>query len=364
MFRGRTQDHADPRQAAAIAFLGVLPVLLAVWVSFLEAKEGNYAVDFRGELYPEAQHVLHGMNPFPPASAPFPYHSTIWPIPAALAVSPLTALPEGPAGVVFTGLLVLALAAALWTLDVRDWRVYGIVGLWPATIQGIQAGNVTALLAFLLAVSWATRGRRFAPGIAIGLCIALKLFLWPMMIWLLATRRFASSAVAAAVGLATLLSVLPFVGLMGYLKLLRRLADAFGPEGLGPIGLLSQLGVPLRAAGVVGSALALLVLSLAWRRRSFALAVAGSVLLSPIVWLHFYILLVIPLALRSPRLSWLWAIPLAMWACTRATHGSVAWQTALALASSALTVLASELGRQSSRDERVLHESAGSPSTA
>lgn len=38
-------------------------------------------------------------------------------------------------------------------------------------------------------------------------------------------------------------------------------------------------------------------------------------MLSPIVWLHYFLLLVIPLALRWPRFAAAWCIPLIFWFC-------------------------------------------------
>jgi hypothetical protein len=162
--------------------------------------------------------------------------------------------------------------------------------------------------------------------------VALKLFLWPMIFWLLATRRWAAAAAAGALSVATFLSVLPFVSLTEYLRLMNHLGDTFGPQGFGVIGLLSQLGTPFRGAQVAALGVGLSALLVSWRRRSFVLAICASLLLSPIVWLHYFILLAVPLALRWRSLSWPWAVPLAMWCCTEATHGSIAWQTAIALA--------------------------------
>jgi hypothetical protein len=54
--------------------------------------------------------------------------------------------------------------------------------------------------------------------------------------------------------------------------------------------------------------------------RSFGLALAASLLLSPIVWAHYFILLLIPIALSRPRLSPLWFAPLAFWLTTPTAH--------------------------------------------
>ena len=63
---------------------------------------------------------------------------------------------------------------------------------------------------------------------------------------------------------------------------------------------------------------------------AFRLAIAASFVLSPIVWDHYYVLLLVPLALRWPRLSGVWF--LAMWINldTSAMSNAVPW-IALAL---------------------------------
>src|SRR5205814_10129930 len=69
------------------------------------------------------------------------------------------------------------------------------------------------------------------------------------------------------------------------------------------------------AAAVVAWSIGLGVLALAARRRSLTLALAASLLLSPIVWLHYFVLLVIPLALRWSRFAPAWLVPLLFWFC-------------------------------------------------
>ena len=48
-----------------------------------------------------------------------------------------------------------------------------------------------------------------------------------------------------------------------------------------------------------------------WRRRSFSLAIATALVASPIVWLDYFALTAVPLAIARPRLSWIWFVPLA-----------------------------------------------------
>jgi hypothetical protein len=67
-------------------------------------------------------------------------------------------------------------------------------------------------------------------------------------------------------------------------------------------------------------------------RRSLAVAVIASLVMTPLVWLHYLLLLYVPIGLYRPRLSGLWFVPLALWLTpTTHSHGTT-WRIALALA--------------------------------
>ena len=61
-------------------------------------------------------------------------------------------------------LVLAALVGALWLLEVRDWRIYGVVLLWPATIEAIQTANASLPLTLLVALMWRYRDRAASPG--------------------------------------------------------------------------------------------------------------------------------------------------------------------------------------------------------
>ena len=74
----------------------------------------------------------------------------------------------------------------------------------------------------------AVLSRRGAPGVLIGLAVAVKFFVWP--VWLAATRRFREAVLAAAVAAASLLLVLPFMSLQEYAHALTRLSSVFDQD--------------------------------------------------------------------------------------------------------------------------------------
>ena len=67
--------------------------------------------------------------------------------------------------------------------------------------------------------------------------------------------------------------------------------------------------------------------------------VTGALLATPVLWLHYFVLLFVPIALARPRLSALWFAPLAFWITPLAHSDGSVWRTCFALAVAALIVL-------------------------
>lgn len=332
------------RKIGAPVFLGVLPVVVLVWALVLEAHGGDVAVDFHHELYPEAKLILDGVDPYPPVDADLSYGTnTIWPVAAAVVVAPLTVLPAGAADWAMTAIVLACFAGALLVMGVRDWRIFGATALWPPVISAMQTANLTLPLCLLAALVWRFRERRIVAGVALGAGLALKFFLWPLLGWLVALRKHAAAAIAAAIALGSLLLVLPFIGLVDYVRLLQNLSDTFDAFSYTPYALLLDAGAPEALARIGALALGFAVLGLVVRRRSFALAIAAALLLSPIVWLHSFALLALPLAATTPVFDWAWLVPLVMIFATGSGNGA-AWQTTLVLVSAAVVIVAAELG--------------------
>ena len=76
-------------------------------------------------------------------------------------------------------------------------------------------------------------------------------------------------------------------------------------------------------------------------RRALSVAVAGALLATPVLWLHYLVLLFVPIALARPRLSALWFAPLAFWLTPVAHSNGSVWRTCFALVVAALIVLRS-----------------------
>ena len=319
------------RRLAPLILLGVLPLISLAIAFSTYSRSDTTALDFHHELYPEAKLVLHGNNPYPTAGADLSDGSNnIWPIAAVIPIMPLTLLPPAAADWTMTFLVLASLAGALWLLGVRDWRIYGISLLWPPVISSYQTANMTLPLCLLCAVAWRLRHRTWLPGVALGAALAIKFFLWPLTLWLAATGRLRASLTSVMIAAASLLLILPFTGIGTYVGLLRNLSDTFDDKSYTIYALLVDIGAPSPVARAATLAVGGVMIACAWRRRSLGLAIGAAIVLSPIVWLHFFALLIVPLALARPKFQPAWLLALPMWLIPGTGNGNT-WQTALAL---------------------------------
>ena len=110
-----------------------------------------------------------------------------------------------------------------------------------------------------------------------------------------------------------------FAGFGDYPDLLRRLEDTVGDDSYTAYIVGLDLGLPSSVARglwfAIGLGLLTAVVVLGRRgeeRAAFVAAIAASLGLTPIVWLHYFALLAVVVALAQPRLGALWFVPLAM----------------------------------------------------
>ena len=80
-------------------------------------------------------------------------------------------------------------ALALWLLELRDWRCYALSFVFLFTRSSIDLGTIEPLLLLVVAAAWHWRDRVRESVEAVALAIVLKLFLWPLAVWLALTRR-------------------------------------------------------------------------------------------------------------------------------------------------------------------------------
>ncbi len=291
---------------ASVAIFGVLPLLLFALGIRKAVRDDVVAVDFTYAFLPAAEDVLAGRSPYADSGV----LSYVYTPALAWLVTPFTLVPLEVAQALVSALLLAALLTSLWLLDVRDWRVYGIVLLWAPVVQGFQAANVTFLLCLLGALAWRHRDAEWRPGLWIGLALALKPILWPLAVWLAFTGRWRSFVLALGSASLSLLLVLPYEDLDTFAELLREHTGARREDSYTLFALFTDLGLHDEPARALWLGVGAICLYLA--RRSFPGCVVCALLLAPLVWLHYFALLVLPMAIGGAPL-WVWSTPLAGW---------------------------------------------------
>ncbi len=342
---GRPEPYALAFQQV---FFGVVPVLFTAYLVAIAASRHSLGVDFHYAFWPAGQRVLHGLTPYVSPTSPQVDVGTafLYPAVGALLFGVLALIPHGLADAIFAAANLAAVLAALRVLGVRDWRLYGLVALMPAVISGWQTANVTLLLVLGTAAAWRHKDNPVVAGALIAVMVSVKLFVWPLGLWLLATRRYAAFAWAIGLGLlinALAWSTLGLGQLHRYGQLIKAVDRAEERTAYTLIRLGMQLGTGRTAAYAVGltvAASAAVACVAAGRRHhdrsALLLGIAVSLLATPIVWRHYFALLIVPLAIARPRLSPVWLLPLALYACP--VTSPVTWQLLTALGSSAAVV--------------------------
>jgi hypothetical protein len=189
------------RRVAPVVVFAVIPLASVVTMLVIAHGSESLAIDFRRELYPEAEEILAGRNPFPPLGTDLSRgENLIWPPAAALLVSPLTILPPAAADVAIALIGLACFGFSLWLVGVRDWRVYGLFALWPQVVGEMRTAHLTPVLCVAVALAWRYRERSVGPGVAVGLAVAVKLFVWPVGLWLAAIGRVRGALTAGALG--------------------------------------------------------------------------------------------------------------------------------------------------------------------
>jgi hypothetical protein len=291
--------------------------------------------DARSAYLPAAESILDGDSPYPePESDTLrEERGYVYPPHIALLHVPLTVVPDDVAALLAVLVSLGSLIGALAVLGVRDARCYAAVLVSAPAWNVLEMANVSGLLVFAGALTWRYRDSAFRLGLVLGLAVGAKLFLWPLLVWTAATRRFRATATALVVGVVGIVvawGVIGFEGLRGYPELLRALSSLQADNSYSLIGVAAGLGldptVGRIAAVAVGGVLLAATIKLGREGddfSAFACTIAAALVLSPVLWLHYLAILFVPLAISRPRFSALWLLPTVLWLCPRAGNGEL-----------------------------------------
>jgi hypothetical protein len=228
---------------------------------------------------------------------------------------------------VWLGLSLIALVGGIWLLPVTGqvrWLTLLLAGLsWPVAYS-LKLGQVGPFLLLLFAIGWRWIDR---PAVGVSGAIGAMVKIQPglILVWAIVTRRrMAALAGAASIAIGAVLSIVAAGGVADwrdYFTLLRGLPDPITtPGNMSPGAVVYQtLNVPIGLATAVqtASSVAALTLVLVSALRgtaasSYLAAVIASQLATPVLWDHYAMLLLLPVAwLLNRSHVWAAAIPLA-----------------------------------------------------
>ena len=223
---------------------------------------------------------------------------------------------------VLVGASLVAVAILPVSRTVR-WWILLLMGLSFPYGYAVKLGQVGPLLLLTMAVGWRWLDEPIRLGASAALGAAIKLQPGLILVWALLTRRFRAVVVGAVVlvvlgAAATLLAGAS--SWTDFLTLARTVSDPittphnFTPGAIGyQLGLSSGTATVLQVASTIAAVVALLA-AIRWSvsEASYLAAVIVSQLVSPILWDHYAILLLLPVAyLLAAGRWWALAIPLA-----------------------------------------------------
>jgi alpha-1,2-mannosyltransferase len=330
------------KQAVAVGtsvlVLAVLPLALMAYALVIIIVNGRWGSDF-STFYDSGRAVLHGHTPYPslaslPAHAGKLFAPFVYPPVAAFVIVPLSLFPFSVATVLFFVVNFGATALALRLLGVRDWRCYGLICVCPPLFSALAVGTISPLLFLGVAAAWRYRNRAVTAGLLVAYVMTAKLFLWPLWLWLIRTRRYAAAAVAAGSGLVAVIvswSLIGFAGMRDYPHLLSRMTELEGPHSYSLYSLARSLQVgPSHSQDLVYlatvAAVAAALVFVRGDRQWLVAAIGISLLATPILWPHNLVLLFVPVALTHRRFSVLWMAPLMLWIDSSGWSEGITWR--------------------------------------
>jgi len=320
-FPSRAPGNGSGRWPLASGLLAALVAAGLIMILFLPLTPA-YDIDV---FLRAGRDFVHGGPVYPAVGTRAVYSgfAFVYPYFAAVPFGLLAPLSFSAAGVIFF-LISAGCVTAASMLGFERGRLNAALVLCMAfTITGLQLGSFSPLLFAGVALLWRMRGRPAAFVLAAPV-IAAKLFLAPLLIWLLLARRYRALAWAAGATAALLGAGFLFgpIAPAGYATMLSQLAAHEAGSGFGLIGAMINVGLPMPAAQAAAAGITLALFGAAFvrfrrtgdERVLLCAGIAASLLLTPVLWSHYLILLAACLLVFDARPRWMVALVLASWA--------------------------------------------------
>ncbi len=339
-----------------------LAVLVSIRLTAADPAGGDMCQDVLA-----VRHLLAHQNPYQPFSGCGVMHHLLHPPAYLLLIAPFVLPPIATGALLWDLVNLLGLGVGV-ALIVRErgvrpttWQLaifFVLLALWPPLQRAVLEGQVAPLLflLFVLAWRWARHGRSTLAGGALGLAAALRLFPAFAVVYFLLRRDWRACFAATGVFIGYAALALPFVGVDGFVAYVTREAPANSAEWVHHPHNTSLTGLahliftgsfelpPIVPAPALATPLAALLVAvtlglLAWRtvqrrretfaadERTFLAYLPGMLLVSPMSWLYYYVILLLPILLLCIDSGWLGARAQG----TRAS-GRIGWLLAGALA--------------------------------
>jgi alpha-1,2-mannosyltransferase len=310
-----------------LPFAAVVVVSLGVLTALLPSTE-NLGYDYQAYVR-AGQRILDGQPLYDvnvETAGGFAIY--LYPPPFAVAMVPFALLPDDVARSLWIGLMLVAFLAAIAVMPVRPtirWLVLLLGGLdWPF-MYALRLGQVGPFLLLLFALAWRWRDQQDRFGVVGATGAIAKLQPGLMLAWALLTRRWRAVIVGSAILVVAAAASTLVVGLAAWSDYARVLGAVSTPvttvHNFTPGAVAYQLGVPegpatvIQALALAGTVIAVLA-AIRWSTAEASLlaAIVASQLLSPLLWDHYAVVLLLPVAYLLARgYAWAVLIPLATW---------------------------------------------------
>ena len=319
-----TRPDLTRLSAAALPVLAIVAFLLFLGAT-LTVSGDTLGYDFLA-YHQAAQRVLDGQPLYDTSFQASGGFGLFYYPPAFLPlILPFGMIEAAAATWAWIAILIVAFLIGVAILPVSRsvrWWIVLLAGLSFPFVYAVKLGQVGPLLflAFAIGWRWLDDPRWLGASAAVG--AAIKLQPGIVLVWAVLTRRWAAvlSGIIVLAALALIATALAGItAWTDFFALVRQVSDPITTEhNFTPGAVAYQLGATTEVAGgiqlISTVAVVLAVVFAAWRaapEASFLVAVIASQLVSPILWDHYAVILLLPVAyLLSKGLRWAIAIPL------------------------------------------------------
>lgn len=291
------------------------------------ASGETFGFDFLA-YYQAAERVLAGERLYDPTvEQTGGFGLFYYPPPFVLPILPLALLNGSLATWVWLAISIAAFFAAVALMPVSvtvRWTIVLLAGaMWPVAYT-FKLGQVGPLLLLAFAVGWRWMDRPGRLGTAASMGALIKLQPGLILVWAALTGRWTAVLVGGAIAATAAIAATLVVGInawFDYVALLRNVSDPITtPHNFTPGAIAFQMGTGTATAALIQLAASIAVVGAviiaAWRAAasaSFLVGVMASQLLSPVLWDHYAMLLLLPVAwLLQRQHRWAVLVPLAL----------------------------------------------------